>query len=249
MCGRYVVTADPGQLALEFGADSILNAESFAPDYNVAPTKHVPAVLVRDGARLLTRLRWGLVPHWAKDPSVGARMINARVETVAEKPAFRTAFARRRCLLPADGYYEWLKPAEGTKGTKPSGPKQPYFIHRADGGTLAFAGVYERWSDPDGNELWTASILTGAAVAPLDRIHDRMPLTVPPGHRDGWLDPAVTDPATLRDLLDCAPDWVTHPVATSVNSVRNNGAGLIEPDPGDRPGDTRAGMEDESALF
>lgn len=233
MCGRYVVKTPPVQLALEFGAETVEDAEAFAPDYNVAPTTPVPAVLVRDGSTLLTRLRWGLVPPWAKDPSIGARMINARVETVAEKPAFRGAFAKRRCLVPADGYYEWLKAAEGVPGATraPRAPKQPYFIHRADGAVLAFAGLYERWRDAEGVEMRSVSIITAAAAAPLARIHDRMPLTVPAAGREAWLDPALTDPEAARGLLDFAPQWVAHPVATTVNAVRNNGPRLTEPLP------------------
>jgi putative SOS response-associated peptidase YedK len=245
MCGRYVVKAPPMQLALEFGADTVDNAEAFAPDYNVAPTTRVPAVLVDDGATLLTRLRWGLVPSWAKDPSIGARMINARVETVAEKPAFRGAFAKRRCLVPADGYYEWLKAAEGTGSGGSRAPKQPFYIHRTDGGILAFAGLYERWRDAAGAELRSVSIITGAAVAPFDRVHDRMPLTVPAPCRAAWLDPELTDRDAVRGLLDFAPRWSLYPVATTVNSVRNNGPELTAPLPGGTPG----GMPGESALF
>jgi putative SOS response-associated peptidase YedK len=235
MCGRYVVATPARQLALEFGAGLAL--EDFPPDYNVAPTKPVPAVLSRGGDRLLTALRWGLVPFWAKDPTVGARMINARVETVGEKAAFRQSFAKRRCLLPADGYYEWRKAAE------PKGKKQPFYIHADGGGLLAFAGVYERWRDAEGVELWTTAILTGPADGPLARIHDRMPLTVPRDRWERWLDPAFGDPQGAMDLLARHPHWIARPVSDEVNSVRNNGERLIAPikedaaDPGmDVPG-------------
>jgi len=226
MCGRYVVATPPQQLALDF--DAVLNLEQYAPDYNVAPTKPVPAVLVRDQGRVLTTLRWGLVPFWAKDPSIGAKMINARIETAAEKPAFRQSFARRRCLLPADGYYEWhaAAPPPGEAKAKPR--KQPYYIHSAEGGPLAFAGLFERWRDAEGNELWSASILTGAAAEPYAWIHDRMPLTVPRSGWEAWLDPALTDPHEARGLLDLAPRWISEPVSDRVNSVRNNGPELVE---------------------
>lgn len=234
MCGRYVVTTPPQQLALEF--DAIVSAEVEEqeaapqtaiypqPDYNVAPTKPVPAVLVHGEQRVLSTLRWGLVPFWAKDPSVGAKMINARIESAAEKSAFKQSFARRRCLLPADGYYEWLARQDGT--AKPR--KQPYFIRPAEGGPLAFAGLYERWRDAEGRELWSTTILTAAAAEPMAWLHDRMPLTVPRDAWAAWLDPAGTDPEQARGLLDFAPRWTAVTVSDQVNSVRNNGPELIE---------------------
>lgn len=224
------------------------------PDYNVAPTKEVYAVLDRrprapdehgrDGAegeavRQLRTLRWGLVPSWAKDPGIGSRMINARRETVAEKPAFRRAFAARRCLLPADGYFEWYPTEQKTKAGKPL--KQPFYIHPADGGVMAMAGLYEIWKDPTRHEddpdlfRWTCTVLTTDAPDDLGRIHDRMPLLVAPERRDAWLAPA-TDQADLLDLLDLLEPaqqtgLVAHPVSTAVGNVRNNGPELIEPLP------------------
>jgi putative SOS response-associated peptidase YedK len=265
MCGRYVVATPPGQLALEFDAALSLD-DDLPPDYNVAPTKQVPAVFVRADARVLTALKWGLVPFWAKDPSIGSRMINARIETAAEKPVFRQAFARRRCLLPADGYYEWFKPeapaqpqgdtaqadavqGEKAKGRKkpPAPRKQPFFIHPADAGEqLAFAGLYERWRDAEGLEIWTASILTTASIGHLSKIHDRMPLSVPRGGWESWLDPGLQDPATARELLDFTPRWTAVPVSDAVNSVRNNGPELIEPA---RPETGDTGMQDAGVLF
>jgi putative SOS response-associated peptidase YedK len=258
MCGRYVVTVKAQQLALDFGAADQVG--DYPADYNVAPTVQVPAVLVREGGRVLTTVRWGLVPFWAKDPSIGSKMFNARVETVAEKGAFKASYAKRRCLLPADGYYEWLKPnqdghsqdghsqggqsrgehsqaglgatapaAAESKSRKAKGRKQPFFIHAEDGGLLAFAGIYERWRDPEGAWIWSASILTAAAApGPLARIHDRMPLTVPRAGWTAWLDPELTAPDEARGLLDFEPRWVLRPVADTVNSVRNNGAQLID---------------------
>jgi len=194
------------------------------------------------------------VPSWAKDPSIGSRMINARVETVAEKPTFRRALVRRRCLLPADGYYEWRKPAAGASGA-PAGRKQPYFIHRADGGLLAFAGLYDHWLGADGSELWTATILTGPAAPDLAAIHDRMPLTVPADRQDAWLDPQLQESAQLTALLELAPEWIARPVSTLVNSVRNAGPELIaevaEPAPQSSAATSAApaGMDEPDTLF
>jgi putative SOS response-associated peptidase YedK len=254
MCGRYASARKRIELLEEFSVQRDLVTEPLAPDYNVAPTKPVYAVLSRgpgagqeqdaaglpggdgpagqDGAtaeRQLRVLRWGLVPFWAKDVKIGSRMINARAETVAEKPAFRRAFARRRCLLPADGYYEWQQ--------QPGAAKQPIYISRADGRSLAFAGLYELWRDPavarDDQDawLWTATIITTSAPDELGLIHDRMPMIIdPPGWTD-WLDPANGDVADLRSLLSPAAvtGLLTYPVSTEVNSVRNNGPRLIEP--------------------
>jgi putative SOS response-associated peptidase YedK len=244
MCGRYVVRTAPQQLALDFGA--VLGVEDFAPDYNVAPTMPVPAVLVRGDERILSTLRWGLVPFWAKNPSIGAKMINARIETAAEKPAFRQAFARRRCLLPADGYYEWLTTPPPPGEPKAKARKQPYYIHRTDGAPLAFAGLYVRWRDPEGNEVWTASILTTAAADALSWIHERMPLTVSRSGWEAWLDPALDDPHETRGLLDFAPAWTAVPVSDRVNSVRNNDPGLVEPV---SIGAAEPGMGEPDTLF
>lgn len=245
MCGRYVVTTPPQQLALEF--DAVLRIEQEPvdyPDYNVAPTKPVPAVLVRGDERVLSTLRWGLIPFWAKDPSIGAKMINARIESAAEKSAFKQSFARRRCLLPADGYYEWLALPDASAKGKPR--KQPYYIRPADGGPLAFAGLYERWRDAEGRELWSTTILTAAAAEPLAWLHDRMPLSVPHSRWNAWLDPAEQDPLRARELLDFAPHWSAAPVSEQVNSVRNNGPELIETvltEPAE------SGMAEPDALF
>ncbi|MGH3479996.1 MAG: SOS response-associated peptidase, partial [Nocardioidaceae bacterium] len=184
--------------------------------------------------RKLTTLKWGLVPSWAKDPAIGNRMINARMETVAEKPAFKRAFAVRRCLLPADGYYEWYTTEQKVKG-KPV--KQPYFIHPADGGVLAMAGLYEIWrnkeiEDPDADDawLWTCTVLTTSSTDELGRIHDRMPLLVEKERYDAWLDPRVSDTDTLLGLLvPAAPGRLeAYPVSRAVNSVKNNGPQLME---------------------
>lgn len=199
------------------------------PAYNIAPTDPIPAVIERertDGRRrLLTELRWGLVPSWSKDASGAARMINARVETVAEKPAFRKAFATRRCLLPADGYYEWY-PLPGTGDRKPL--KQPYFIRPADGRLFVMAGLYEFWKAPDGSWLTTATVITTSATDEVGQIHDRMPLTVPKENWAAWLDPDFASDA--RALLSVpAPELVFYQVSVAVNKVANDSPELTEP--------------------
>jgi putative SOS response-associated peptidase YedK len=260
MCGRYASTRKRIELLEEFSVQRDMVAEPLKPDYNVAPTKPVYAVLDRvepaaaepvpadgvdsrdDAAREQSRgraadgsperelrvVRWGLVPFWAKDVKIGSRMINARAETVAEKPAFRRAFAKRRCLLPADGYYEWQ--------SVPGAAKQPMYISRADGRSLAFAGLYELWRDPSvGRDdedawLWTATIITTSAPDELGMIHDRMPMIIDPAGWADWLDPANSDVADVRALLSPAAvgGLITYPVGTEVNSVRNNGPQLVE---------------------
>ncbi len=249
MCGRYASSRKPEDLVEEFEVDRVVVSSPLEPDFNVAPTKDVYAVFdrvpnqpddqsedqARDKQRRLAVLRWGLVPSWAKDPGIGSRMINARVETLAEKPAFRRAFAKRRCLLPADGYYEWYPTEQLGKNNKPL--KQPFFIRPADGDVLALAGLYEIWRDesvPDDDPnsfLWTATVITTAAEGALGHIHDRMPMLVAPGSYDAWLDPAVTEPDDLRHLLTpAAPGRLeAFPVSTEVNSVTNNGPHLVEP--------------------
>jgi putative SOS response-associated peptidase YedK len=259
MCGRYASARRRIELLEEFRIERDAVPEPLEPDYNVAPTRRVYAVITReprpsedaeaaaenttpDGpsglARELRVVRWGLVPFWAKDPKIGSRLINARAETVASKPAFRHAFKRNRCLLPADGYYEWQRP-DGGSDDAPGGrgkAKQPYFITRGDGGPLAFAGLYELWRDPelpDDHErawLWTATIITTSAPDDLGQIHDRMPMVIEPDRWADWLDPTASDPADLQALLApaAASGLVSYPVSTAVNSVRNNGPELIK---------------------
>lgn len=243
MCGRFASSRKRAELLEEFRIERDRVAEELAADYNVAPTKPVYAVLTRghrvgeggadeDVARELRVVRWGLVPSWAKDVSIGNRLINARVETVDAKPAFRRALRRRRCLIPADGFYEWHQVAEQGKTRK-----QPYYIHRADGGTLAFAGLYELWRDkslPDDHPrawLWSAVIVTTRAEDEVGRIHDRMPMVIEPSRWDDWLDPGNSDATRLRTLLApaMAGQLTSYEVSTEVNSVRNNGPRLTEP--------------------
>ena len=242
MCGRYASSRQPDDLVEEFEVVESRIPAPLAPDYNVAPTKEVYAVVERPPSgrseeppqRQLRVLTWGLVPSWAKDPAIGNKMINARMETVAEKPAFRRAFAARRALLPADGYYEWYATARTGPRGKPV--KQPYFIRPRDGGPLAMAGLYEIWRDPSRAEddpdrfRWTCTVLTTTAEDELGHIHDRMPLMVARDRWAEWLDP--TRPGDTGLLVPAAPGSLeAYPVATLVNNVRNNGPELLEPLP------------------
>jgi putative SOS response-associated peptidase YedK len=223
MCGRYASSRSTTDLAALLGASDETGEQLAEPDYNVAPTKPVPAAIVRDGQRRLVALRWGLVPSWAKDPSIGSRLINARMETVADKPSFRSAFARRRCLLPADGFYEWQPPAPGQKA------KQPWYLAPADGSPFVMAGLYEIWRDAEDRLLWTATVITTEASDDVGHIHDRSPMTVPADRWDVWLDPGSST-AGLLDLLRpaVAGRLAATAVSTAVNNVRNNGPDLLE---------------------
>jgi putative SOS response-associated peptidase YedK len=248
MCGRYASSRRPEDLVEEFEIRPPGNAGELPhlePDFNVAPTKEVYAVVERpprseepaEPERQLRVLTWGLVPFWAKDPKIGSRMINARMETVAEKPAYRRAFERRRAILPADGYFEWYATEQLTSAGKPR--KQPYFIRPADGGTLAMAGLYEIWRDPAKAEddptrfLWTCTVLTTSAEDDLGHIHDRMPLMLTPEKYDAWLDPRHDGRDDLLALLEpAAPGRLeAFPVSTLVSNVKNNGPELVEPIP------------------
>jgi putative SOS response-associated peptidase YedK len=244
MCGRYASSRSPEDLVEEFDVLDPRVAEPLPPSYNVAPTDRVYAVLERAGkgedgergdpVRQLRTLRWGLVPSWAKDASIGSRMINARLETAPEKPAFRKAYAARRCLLPADGYFEWYPTQLTSTSGKPV--KQPFFIRPADGSVLAMAGLYEIWRDrslpEDDPEAfrWTCTVLTTEAADEIGRIHDRMPLIVPRDRRDAWLSPATT-PEHLDELVVPAQQsgLEAYPVSPAVGNVRNNGPELVEP--------------------
>jgi putative SOS response-associated peptidase YedK len=244
MCGRYASSRKPEDLVEEFEVDRVVSDEPLGADYNVAPTKEVYAVLDRvprdapddtPAERRLTTVVWGLIPSWAKDRSIGNRLINARVETLAEKPAFRRAYAKRRCLLPADGYFEWYETQQRTAKGKPV--KQPFFITPADGGVLAMAGLYEIWRDASvledepGAFVWSATVITTTAEDSVGQIHDRMPMLVEKSGYDAWLDAALTDTDALGKLLvPAAPGRLTaYPVSKEVNNVKNNGADLVAP--------------------
>jgi putative SOS response-associated peptidase YedK len=221
MCGRYTLTTPLGALRAIFEAESGIN---LMPRYNIAPTQDVVAVRVAaNGGRELILLRWGLIPSWSKDPSIGSRMINARRETVAEKPSFRRAFAGRRCLLPADGFYEWKAV---------SGGKQPYFIYSSDKSVLAFAGLWESWREPGGGTtLETCTILTTTAHPGIAEIHHRMPVILRRKDYGLWLG-AETPKDQLLSLLrsDEAAGLAAHPISRRVNSVSNDDPTLLEPD-------------------
>lgn len=218
MCGRYALHSLPEIVALQFG---LASPPPFEPRYNIAPTADVLVVREdREGQRFATRLRWGLVPFWATDPSIGSKLANVRAESVAEKPAFQNAFQRHRCLIPASGFYEW-KPVAGRK--------LPYYIRPADNGVFAFAGLYETWSSPEGR-LHTCTILTTDANALVRDIHNRMPVIVEPENYGRWLDPANTTGASLEPLLAPYPPELilAWPVSTRVNNARNEDPALIE---------------------
>lgn len=220
MCGRYSLTTPAEAVRRFFGYPELPN---LMPRANIAPTQDVAAVrLGDDGARHFVWLRWGLVPAWAKDVSIASKMINARGETVVEKPAFRAAFRARRCLIAADGFYEWKTE---------DGAKQPYRVARADGAPIGFAGLWEHWDKaPDGAPLETCSIVTTDANDLLRAVHHRMPVILAPADFDAWLDPE-TPPARAQSLLCPCPqeDLVVFPVSRRVNSVANDDLSLIEP--------------------
>jgi putative SOS response-associated peptidase YedK len=220
MCGRYDLHNHPGAVALAMGLPF---PHDIIPRYNIAPTQEIPVVRsAASGEREMVGMRWGFVPRWAKDPSIGLKMINARGETVATSKAFGTAFQRHRCLIPADGFYEWQKLVDGRK--------QPMRIALKDGSTFAFAGLAERWLSPEGEVVDSCTIITIGANAFLRPIHARMPVIIPPPAYERWLD---TGGAAPQDLLAAYPGEAMHayPVSTRVNVARNDDATLIEPVP------------------
>lgn len=242
MCGRYAASASQDLLVETFEIDEVVDLP--ASSWNVAPTDPVPAVVERkprvDGdsdepedrepVRKLVAPRWGLVPSWSKSAKSGASMINARVETVATKPAFRRAFSSRRCLLPAEGYYEWYDTQLTDAKGKPV--KQPFFIRPADERLLVMAGIYEFWKDPDSGEwLTSCAVITTTATDSLGHIHDRMPMVIGPESWDAWLDPSVTDPDQAMALLSvtAADQLEAYAVSRAVGNVRNNSPDLVEP--------------------
>jgi putative SOS response-associated peptidase YedK len=236
MCGRFTLRTPLSVLIshfdLDVGADRQLLL--FGPRYNIAPTQEILAIRTdpQNGRRLPAMLRWGLVPSWAKELASGPPMINARGETLAEKPAFRTAFRSRRCLIPADGFYEWRKPPDGGRGKK-----QPFYIHRPDHAPFAFAGLWETWkAKPAADEpalvIESCTIVTTAANNTLNELHDRMPVILAPGDYAAWLDPTRQDTAGLQNLLaPCGEhELVAEPVGTHVNRATNDDPRCIEPE-------------------
>ena len=224
MCGRYAVRQDPAALAGEF--DAVDRAEGLLePDFNVTPTKTVPIVVQRGSERSVRPVRWGLVPTWAKDSTSGPPMINARAESITTKPAYAESAARRRCLMPATGWYEW-KPRDNRQSQR---RQQPFLCRRGDGASLAMAAVFSAWWPPSGNPLVTCAVVTTDAVGELADIHHRMPLVLPRSAWAEWLDPQRTE---VSELLSPQPgvldELVLHPVSTEVNSIRNNRPELLE---------------------
>jgi putative SOS response-associated peptidase YedK len=223
VCGRFTLKSPPDDLASAFGLDEVPELET---RYNIAPTQDV-AVVRRDPrheGRTLAMLRWGLIPPWAKNPSVGNRLINARAESAADRPSFREAFRFRRALVVADGFYEWKR-----VGAR----KQPIHIGLRDRRPFGFAGLWERWRAPDGGTVESCTILTTEPNDLVRPIHDRMPVILPARHHDLWLDPEVVDAGGLVPLLGPYPagEMTAHPVATLVNSPDNEGPDLIDPVP------------------
>jgi putative SOS response-associated peptidase YedK len=214
MCGRFTLTQPPEAIAKAF---DLAVAPILEPQYNIAPTQMVAAVLFKPESenRQFQQLRWGLIPSWAKDPGMGAKLINARAETVAEKPAFRSAFKHRRCLVVADGFYEWHRE---------NGKKQPYYFRLQDGQPFGFAGLWEQWKSPQGEEISSCTILTTEANDLLQTIHERMPVIIQPKDYDLWLNPEVQTQQPLQQLLQpYEPEAMTaYPVSTLVNSPKHN---------------------------
>ena len=220
MCGRFALYSDPFALAKRFQAEAL---PALRPRYNVAPTQNIPIVRAEEGKRRFALARWGLIPHWAKDTKIGYHTINARAETVAEKPAFRNAFKRRRCLIPADGFYEW----QAIPGSK---VKQPWFIVLRDREPMAFAGLWEQWRSPEGEELESCSIIVTDANELMQPIHERMPVILAPGDWNAWLETDNKDAGGLQNLLKpySAEDMAAWPVSMKVNSPRNDVEECVE---------------------
>jgi putative SOS response-associated peptidase YedK len=223
MCGRYTIIVTPQQLRDIFG---YLEQPNFPSRYNVAPTQPIPIVRLMNGARHFALVRWGLLPSWVKDPKAFSLLINARGETVSEKASYKAAMKRRRCLIPADGFYEW----QAGKEPRNEPRKQPYYIRAKSGVPLAFAGLWETWMGPNGEELETAAIVTTTANRTLRPIHDRMPVIIAPEQFDLWLGNGDEDITAATDLIKPAPDDLLEaiPVSAGVNRVANDNPALVE---------------------
>ena len=223
MCGRFTLSANPEGIAEAFGIKQIPDLK---PTYNVAPTQNVLAVLNEEKThqRKFEKLRWGLIPFWAKDLTIGAKLINARSETVAEKPAFRYAFKQRRCLIVADGFYEWQKKKD---------QKQPFYFELQNKHPFAFAGLWDRWESPEGEKINTCTILTTTANKLLQPIHHRMPLILKQPDYDLWLDPQIQAPDLLQHLLSSYPseEMSAYQVSSFVNNPKHNSYQCVEPIP------------------
>ena len=220
MCARYVITSPAGAIRALFG---YAEEPAFPPRYNVAPTQPIPIVRLGQGKRVFALARWGFLPSWVKDPRTFSLLVNARGKSVNDKPAFRNAMRRRRCLVPADGFYEWSDMR----------PRRPFYIRPKAGGPIAFAGLWETWTGPNGEEVDTAAIVTTRSNRSLAPIHDRMPVIVPPEAFDLWLDCAAVDAKTAAALFVPAPDALleSYQVSTAVNRAANDSPELIAPAP------------------
>lgn len=220
MCGRYAITLPDAAIRQIFATDNLIQS---VPRYNIAPTQPVIAIWNDEGRRAARLARWGLVPHWVKDPREFPLLVNARAESMAEKPAFRDSVKHKRCILPASGYYEWR--------TLPNGKKQPWYITLAGGEPMALAGLYSSWMGPDGEEIDTVATITVLAGSDLDHIHDRMPAIMVGDQIDAWLDVRNVRFAEVASFVVPQPagSMAAHPVSVRVNSAANEGADLIEP--------------------
>ncbi|MCV9940117.1 SOS response-associated peptidase [Boseaceae bacterium BT-24-1] len=222
MCGRYAITLPPEAMREAF---AYREQPNFPPRYNIAPTQPVPVVRLDEGRRQFILMRWGFIPGWVKDPKTFPLVINVRSESAREKPSFRAAFIRRRCLMPADGFYEWHRLGEGRQLEN-----RPYLFRKPDQGFFAFAALWETWHSPDGSEIDTVAMVTGSANGQMAAIHHRSPVIVPPEAFDAWLDPAA-EPAALQALLRPSPDDLLEMLrlGPAVNKVANDGPEVQEP--------------------
>ena len=218
MCGRFVLFSSPEEIREAFAVQQV--RYQVEPSYNVAPTQTVAVVVQREGVNTLEKMRWGLIPAWAKDPTIGSRMINARAETVGEKPSFKRPLKDRRCLVVANGFYEWQKTGQA---------KIPMFIRLKSGQPFGFAGLYDVWTSPEGEAVASCTIITTSANDLMQPIHDRMPVILPKPHESVWLDPAVQSAADVLPFLVpySAAEMEAYPVSRLVNSPENNSPDLI----------------------
>jgi putative SOS response-associated peptidase YedK len=218
MCGRYVLRHTTQEIQQRFALEEMIG--EMEPRYNIAPTQTLPVIVQRGEQRVAQPMRWGLVPSWAKEPNLSLATFNARAEGIAEKPLYRGPIRRQRCLVPADGFYEW-QPTDGKK--------QPYFIHLKDDALFAFAGLYDHWRQPDGTDLWTYTIITGEPNAVIAPLHHRMAVILRRENEAEWLDPGITDPFQVTRLLTPYPadQMEAYPVTTLVNNARQDSPEMI----------------------
>jgi len=223
MCGRFTLTVDPDELLEAFPFVTLPAEGSLTPRYNIAPTQPV-AVVANNGQNRIEFFKWGLIPSWSKDPTIGGRLINARAETLAEKPSFRSAFKKRRCLILADGFYEWRKNPDGKT-------KTPMYIHLKGHTPFAFAGLWESWRSPEEKTILSCAIITTTPNALMEKIHDRMPVILKPNAYEAWLDPAEASPFALLDVLKPYPasHMTAYPVSKAVNRPENDSPEAIAP--------------------